>query len=163
MSNRQRYIIPPNPLRFGALLVCFVGSAIGTALGMRTSSSVVADPWFICIVTAIELIIFSKNYVLDKNGFTERILLFPHNRVCWERVAEVLVFEKSNDDERTKGECIFVITMRACDRFDPEQETIGAYVKRYKSFVTKIVVSKRKKDSYITMFEETFGAVVNYE
>ena len=163
MRNTQRYIIPPDPLRFGALLVCFFGTLPGAILGARSSSVVIADPWFICLVAGIEAIIFSKNYIFDDNGFTERILLFPRHRFSWKNVGEVLVFEKSNDDPRTKGECIIVITSSGCERFSPERETIGAYIKRYTGFVTKIVVSKKKKERYIAMLEDTFGTVVVFE
>ena len=163
MKKGPRYTIPPHPLFFGSLLFCSFLSGFGAMLGMRSTVSLVADPWFICLVSAIGAVIFSRNYVLDETGFTERILFFPRYKFRWESVGEVLVCEKSNDDERTRGMCIFVVTMRACDKFDPKRETIGDYVKRYRSFVTKIVVSKRKKQRYITMFEKTFGAVIVFD
>ena len=159
ISPDRQHVIPPYAIRFYGLLICFIASGIGTLLGVELHARRVAEPWLICIVSGIGMIVYSKSYVLYKTGFTERILWIPYRHNSWEFVGEVLVFEKSTTGVRSFGECVFVITSSGCKPFDPEKETIDAYIKRYKDFVTTIVVSKRKKADYIAAFEETIGSV----
>ena len=74
--KKQKYIIPPYPIKFYGLLIGAIISAIMAINGVKFANSLIADPWFTSLVAAIGCIKFSKNYVLDQDGIKERILFF---------------------------------------------------------------------------------------
>jgi hypothetical protein len=162
LKQKQAYTIPSDPVKFGGSIIFVIITGIMTLAGVELDYPV-ADPWFLFIVGIGCAVITSKSYVLDPQRLTERWMYIPVHRVRWEFVKQVLLFDRSNDDKKTQGEAIFVVTYFGCDDFDPKADTVSTYLSRYRKLVTLIPIPKKKKHIYKVLFAQTFGAVEEFE
>ena len=162
MKQKYNYTIPPDPVKFGGSIVCVIIAGIMTLAGVELDYPV-ADPWFLLLVGIGCTVITSKSYILDSQRLTERWMYVPVHRVRWEFVKQVLLFDRSNDDKKTHGEAIFIVTYLGCDDFDPKADTVTTYLDRYRKMVTLIPIPRKKKHIYKALFEQTFGPVEEFE
>ena len=162
MNKQIRYVIPPDPLKFGTLVVVTIGSGILMFAGVEFDYPIV-DPWCLFIVGIGCLIATSRYYVIDANCITEKLLFISVHRVYWEFVKQILLFDKSNDDKRTKEEAVFILTRHGCDIFNSATDSISTYLSQYGNLVTKIAVPSKKKQKYKEWFERAYGSVLEFE
>lgn len=159
---KRKYVIPPEPVKFGIMLVGTIMSGIMMLAGVEFDYPVV-DPWLLFVVGIWCTIVTGKYYVIDTNSITEKFLFIPIQRARWESIKQILLFEKSNDDKRSKGNALFILTCHGCDALNPETESVSAYLKRYREFVIKIEVPPKKKHQHKAMLEKIYGPVLEFD
>lgn len=162
MTSQKRYIIPPDPLKVFILALCVFGSGTTMLIGVDHDFPVV-DPWLLFVMSIVCLVLVSKSYVLDAEGITARIMFLPFHRIRWEFVNQILLFDKTNDDPRTRGETIFIVTVKGCNEFNPDHDTPHTYLQRYRGIISKITIPRKRKHIVKTYFENLYGVVVEYE
>lgn len=114
------------------------------------------------IVFLVLLIIVSKNYILDSQALTEKLLMFPIRRIPWNNVQQIIFFHEWYDGKGIRKDSILVITLLGCEPFCKGVDNVVTYAMRHPIGSLLIYLPDRKVNECIAIFEKMNKAVIEY-
>ena len=161
---KDKYIIYPYWPAFilavvGLMATCAITLSPGyTPRFSNSPTATITIPAFLLLV-----IWYSRYYILTETGITVMVLGVIPFRIPWDRVQQVLFFEKWDKGNKIEDMSNIVVILEGIEPYMYAQERVYHYLSRHPIRAFKIFVSKKNIEKTLSAFSRHCGTVHRFD
>ena len=112
------------------------------------------DPWFLCLLGVVVLLLDWKDYILTNERIICRHFFIRYRSLDWTDISDAVFMNEWNDFGKIKKENVLLLTLKPCRPYDSRLYSIFSYRLNYPRKTLFIHLPKEQVNQIVQVFQE---------